>query len=56
MGIIPENSSGFGDVEKASQVFVRNELNFLQERFKEINNWTGEETINFQEYSLKALD
>ena len=26
MGIIPENSGGFGDPVKASQVFVRNEL------------------------------
>jgi len=26
MGIIPDNAGGFGDVEKAAQVFVRNEL------------------------------
>lgn len=30
MGIIPNNTGGFGDVEKASRVFVRNELMPLQ--------------------------
>lgn len=38
MGIIPDNTGGFGDAVKAAQVFVRNELTSLQERFKEINN------------------
>jgi len=37
MGIIPDNTGGFGDAVKASQVFVRNELTPLQERMKEIN-------------------
>lgn len=32
MGIIPNNTGGFGDVEKASGVFVRNELMPLQKR------------------------
>lgn len=38
MGIIPGNAGGFGDVAKASQVFVRNELTPLLERMKESNN------------------
>lgn len=52
MGIIPDNSGGFGDAVKASQVFVRNELTPLQERMKEINDWMGEEVINFSKYEL----
>ncbi|HGE6659329.1 TPA: phage portal protein [Serratia marcescens] len=52
MGIIPNNSGGFGDVEKASQVFVRNELRPLQERIKETNHWLGHKIINFSEYNL----
>lgn len=52
MGIIPENSGGFGDSVKASQVFVRNELTPLQERFKELNAWFGEEVIRFTSYQL----
>jgi PBSX family phage portal protein len=54
MGIIPDNSGGFGDAVKASQVFVRNELTPLQERMKEINDWMGEEVITFRPYSLEA--
>lgn len=54
MGIIPDNSGGFGDAVKASQVFVRNELTPLQERLKAINNWLGEEVIAFRPYSLEA--
>lgn len=53
MGIIPDNSGGFGDAVKASQVFVRNELTPLQERMKEINDWMGEEVIAFRAYSLE---
>ncbi|WP_336282623.1 phage portal protein [Cronobacter dublinensis] len=52
MGIIPNNTGGFGDVEKASRVFVRNELMPLQKRFEELNVWLGEEVIRFESYSL----
>lgn len=52
MGIISDNSGGFGDAVKASQVFVCNELTPLEERMKEINNWIGEEVIRFKIYNL----
>lgn len=52
MGIIPSNTGGFGDVEKASKVFVKNELTPLQERMKEVNKWIGEEVIAFRPYTL----
>ncbi len=52
MGIMPNNSGGFGDVAKASKVFVRNELCALQERIREINQWTGIEIVKFTHYSL----
>lgn len=52
MGIIPNNTGGFGDVEKASQVFVRNELAPLQQRMKELNQWMGNNIISFTEYKL----
>ncbi|WP_439292119.1 MULTISPECIES: phage portal protein [Rahnella] len=52
MGIIPENSGGFGDVEKAAQVFVRNELTPLQERMKELNLWLKEIIIEFKPYEF----
>lgn len=54
MGIIPDNSGGFGDAVKASQVFVRNELTPLQERMKEMNAWLGREVITFRPYNLES--
>lgn len=52
MGIMPSNVGGFGDVEKASLVFVRNELIPLQKRIREVNAWINEEIINFIPYGL----
>lgn len=52
MGIMPGNVGGFGDVEKASRGFVRNELMPLQRRFGELNEWLGEEVIRFGLYSF----
>lgn len=53
MGIMPNNVGGFGDVEKASKVFVRNELLPLQKRISEINDWLGEDIINFFSYHFE---
>ncbi|WP_072929453.1 phage portal protein [Nissabacter archeti] len=54
MGIIPNNRGGFGDVEKASKVFVRNELLPLQKRLEELNKWVGEDIIKFDDYALEG--
>ncbi|SMG59026.1 phage portal protein, PBSX family [Cedecea sp. NFIX57] len=52
MGIMPSNVGRFGDVEKASKVFVRNEVIPLQQRICEINQWLNDDIINFKEYSM----
>lgn len=52
MGVMPNNTSGFGDVLKASQVFVRNELSPLQERIQSINDWFGDLVVSFKPYKL----
>lgn len=52
MGIMPSNVGGFGDVEKASKVFVRNELLPLQRRLEEVNNWLELPIIKFFEYEM----
>lgn len=52
MGIMPNNVGGFGDVEKASRVFVRNELMPLQKRFQEVNEYFDGNIISFEEYKL----
>ena len=52
MGIIPNNTGGFGDAEKAAKVFTINEIIPLQERLKELNDWIGEEVVRFKDYEL----
>lgn len=52
MGLIPNNTGGFGSVTDASEVFVRNELVPLQERMRELNDWLGIEVIRFSDYVL----
>ncbi|CRL46091.1 Phage portal protein [Sodalis glossinidius str. 'morsitans'] len=52
MGILPNNTGGFGDVEKAARVFAINELAPLQQRLSEINDWVGEEVVRFKPYKL----
>ena len=52
MGIMPSNVGEFRDVEKASGVFVRNELMPLQKRLQELNKWLDEEVICFEKYTL----
>lgn len=52
MGIIPNNTGGFGDVSKAAEVFARNEIQPLQMRMLELNDWLGDEVISFDPYIL----
>lgn len=54
MGIIPTNTGGFGDVEKAGKVFFINEIKPLQQRLAEINQQLGQEVIKFTPYELLA--
>mgnify|MGYP004712524331 FL=1 len=52
MGIMPNNVGGFGDVGKASRVFFRNELMFLQKRIEEVNIRLADDVIKFNKYDL----
>jgi PBSX family phage portal protein len=52
MGIIPTNTGGFSSPDIAAQVFARNELEPLQNKFLELNDWLGEEVIRFKEYVI----
>ena len=52
MGIIPTNSGGFSSPDVAAQVFARNELEPLQNKFLELNDWIGEEVVRFKEYRV----
>lgn len=52
IGIVPGNTGGFGAVLPAAQVFARNEISPLMERFRELNNWMGEEVVAFEPYEV----
>lgn len=52
LGIVPKNTGGFGAVEPAARVFVKNELEPLQNRLAEVNAWIGDEVITFKPYAL----
>lgn len=52
MGIMPNNVEGFGDVEKASRVFVRNKLMPLQKRLQEVNIWLSDDVLKFTLYEF----
>lgn len=50
IGIVPSNAGGFGSVVDATTVFHRNEIEPLQVRMCEINDWLGEEVVRFDPY------
>ena len=56
MGIVPGNTGGFGAVLPAAQVFARNEIEPLQARFSELNEWMGDEVVRFVPYVVKAQE
>ena len=56
MGIVPGNTGGFGAVLPAAQVFARNEIEPLQSRFLELNNWLGQEVVRFTPYEVDTKE
>lgn len=52
LGVVPSNTGGFGAADTAAEVFGRNEVEPLQARFLELNEWLGEEVVRFRPYTL----
>ena len=53
MGIVPSNTGGFGAADTTAEVFGRNEIEPLQRRFAQLNDWLGDEVVRFNPYSIK---
>lgn len=53
VGVVPENTGGFGSVYDAASVFNRNEILPLQEVFKQINEILNTNIINFKPYQIE---
>ncbi|WP_284336696.1 phage portal protein [Comamonas sp. NoAH] len=49
LGIIPNNTGGFGNAAEARQVFIENEIEPLKTKFMGINEWAREELVRFVE-------
>ncbi len=45
MGIVPQNAGGFGSIRDAAQVWAMNELEPIQARQLQVNEWLGEEVV-----------
>jgi PBSX family phage portal protein len=56
MGIVPSNTGGFGAVVPAAEVFAVNEIEPMQTRFTEINEWLGVEAFVFEKYQIEASE
>jgi PBSX family phage portal protein len=54
LGVVPTNTGGFGDVRTAADTFFRNEIEPLQMRMLEINDWLGRELVRFGEYQPQS--
>jgi len=54
MGIVPSNTGGFGAADTAAKVFGVNEIEPLQRRFAQLNEWVGDEIVRFVPYSISA--
>ena len=52
LGIVPSNTGGFGAADTAARVFRYNEIRPLQQKFLAINEWAGEEIVQFEDYAV----
>jgi capsid portal protein len=53
IGVVPSNTGGFGAADTAAEVFGANEIEPLQRRFTQLNEWFGDEVVRFNAYSIK---
>jgi PBSX family phage portal protein len=52
MGIVPQNAGGFGSIREAAQIYAANELEPIQTRMTQLNDWLGEEVMRFKSYEV----
>jgi PBSX family phage portal protein len=55
LGIVPAHAGGFGSPETASSVYGRNEVKPLQDKFLALNEWAGEQIVQFDPYVLPSV-
>ncbi|HEX8402215.1 MAG TPA: phage portal protein [Allosphingosinicella sp.] len=50
VGVVPANAAGFGSIQDAREVFHRLEIEPLQTRFEEVNDFLGVTAVSFRPY------
>lgn len=55
MGVVPNNTGGFGDIAKAAEVFYYNEILYYQNVLKQINDRLTQNIIEFDSYALLGV-
>jgi len=49
LGIVPSHASNFGAADVAARLFAQHEIQPLQQRLLQLNDWVGEEVVRFAE-------
>jgi len=52
LGVVPQTAGGFGDVQKAAEIFFLNEIEALQTQMLEVNDWLGVTAVQFGPYDV----
>lgn len=52
VSVVPQNAGGFGSIREAAEVWAVNELEPVQARLMQINDWQGEEVVRFRPYDV----
>ena len=55
LGVVPQNTGGFGDVAKAADVFHFAEIEPLQQLMLQVNDQVGVEAVRFRPYERQAV-
>ena len=56
MGVVPQNAGGFGSIREATQIWAINELEPIQARLAQVNDWLGEEVVSFRPFEIPAQE
>jgi len=56
MGIVPQNAGGFGSLREAAEVWAVNELEPIQARLAQVNEWVGDEVVRFRPFELPSKE
>jgi PBSX family phage portal protein len=54
MGKVPQDADGFGSIKEAVQIWAMNELESIQARLQQINDWLGEEVVKFKTFEPES--